>query len=35
MVSGLVLCVLGQWLLVSYCVRWGSDYQFVIVCVGQ
>ena len=34
-ISGLVLCVVGQWLLVSYCVWWDSDYQLGIMCGGQ
>ena len=32
--TGLGLCVVGQCLLVWYCVWWGSDYWFGTVCGG-
>jgi len=32
-ITGLVLYVLGQCLLILYCVCCGSDFSFVIVCV--
>ena len=32
MITGSVLCVVGQCLLVWYCLWWGSDYWFGIVC---
>ena len=34
-ITGSVLCVVGQCLLVWYCVWWGSDYWLSIVFVGS
>ena len=34
MITGLLLCVVGQSILVCYCVFLSSDYLFDIVCGG-
>jgi len=33
-ITGFLLCVVGQWWMDGYCVWWGIDYWFVIVCGG-